>query len=228
MPGRGVRGRLDWPLSRLEGSEHYTPISWEEVHVLTAEAVRRPAPERVAAYSSGRSSNEAAFLLQLLLRALGSNNLAECSDLCHAPSTVGLSRVSGSGIAGILQPSSGVIHIDGYPITAIPRTVAVASLAMVQQEIAIYGMSIRDNLCLWRDHLTDEQLLNACHDAQLMEVIEALPDGLNSRLAEEGRNLSGGQRLVLEQGQVVQRGRHEALISDPEGAYARLLAEGEN
>jgi ABC-type bacteriocin/lantibiotic exporter with double-glycine peptidase domain len=149
-------------------------------------------------------------------------------------------------------------------------------------------MSIRDNLCLWRDHLTDEQLLNACSDAQLMEVIEALPDGLNSRLSEGGRNLSGGQRqrlelarallqdptilildeatsaldaeterrveealrrractqivvahrlstvrdadliLVLEQGQVVQRGRHEHLSSDPEGAYARLLAEGES
>jgi NHLM bacteriocin system ABC transporter peptidase/ATP-binding protein len=208
---------------------------------------------------------------------------------------VALVGASGSGkstlvrlIAGLLQPSSGVIHFDGYPITAIPRTVVVASLAMVQQEIAIYGMSIRENLCLWRDHLTDEQLLNACHDAQLMEVIEALPDGLNSRLAEGGRNLSGGQRqrvelarallqnpsilildeatsaldaeteqrveealrrractqivvahrlstvrdadliLVLEQGQVVQRGRHEALISVPEGAYARLLAEGEN
>lgn len=208
---------------------------------------------------------------------------------------VALVGASGSGkstlarlIAGLLQPSSGAIRFDGYPITAIPRPVAVASLAMVQQEIAIYGMSIRDNLCLWRDHLTDEQLLNACCDAQLMEVIESLPDGLNSCLSEGGRNLSGGQRqrlelarallqdptilildeatsaldaeteqrveealrrractqivvahrlstvrdadliLVLEQGHVVQRGRHDALISDPKGAYARLLAEGES
>ena len=208
---------------------------------------------------------------------------------------VALVGASGSGkstlarlIAGLLQPSSGAIRFDGYPITAIPRPVAVASLAMVQQEIAIYGMSIRDNLCLWRDHLTDEQLLKACCDAQLMEVIESLPDGLNSCLSEGGRNLSGGQRqrlelarallqdptilildeatsaldaeteqrveealrrractqivvahrlstvrdadliLVLEQGHVVQRGRHDALISDPKGAYARLLAEGES
>ena len=217
-------------------------------------------------------------------------------NVCIAPGMrVALVGASGSGkstlarlIAGLLQPSSGAIRFDGYPITAIPRAVAVASIAMVQQEIAIYGMSIRDNLCLWRDHLTDEQLLNACSDAQLMEVIEALPDGLNSRLSEGGRNLSGGQRqrlelarallqdptilildeatsaldaeterrveealrrractqivvahrlstvrdadliLVLEQGQVVQRGRHEHLSSDPEGAYARLLAEGES
>ncbi|MFN9548201.1 MAG: NHLP family bacteriocin export ABC transporter peptidase/permease/ATPase subunit [Cyanobacteriota bacterium] len=200
---------------------------------------------------------------------------------------------SGSGkstlarlIAGLLPPSGGAILFDGYPLTAIPRPVAVASLAMVQQDIAVYGMTIRDNLCLWRTELTDDQLLAACADAQLLEVIEALPDGLNSRLAEGGRNLSGGQRqrlelarallqdptilildeatsaldadseqrleealrrractqivvahrlstirdadliLVLEHGVVVQRGRHAELMADPEGAYARLLAEG--
>jgi ABC-type multidrug transport system fused ATPase/permease subunit len=164
--------------------------------------------------------------------------------------------------------------------------VAVASLAMVQQEIAIYGMSIRDNLCLWRTDLTDDLLLEACQDSQLLEVVEALPDGLDTMLMEGGRNLSGGQRqrlelarallqdptilildeatsaldaateerveealrrractqivvahrlstvrdadliLVLERGQVVQRGRHPDLISDSEGVYARLLAEG--
>ena len=95
------------------------------MHVLTAEAVRRPAPERVAAYSSGRSSNEAAFLLQLLLRALGSNNLAECSDLCHAPSTVGLSRVSGSGTSMVnlesLQQADGVVLVGSNAPANHPR-----------------------------------------------------------------------------------------------------------
>jgi NHLM bacteriocin system ABC transporter peptidase/ATP-binding protein len=200
---------------------------------------------------------------------------------------------SGSGkstlvrlIAGLLQPSNGAILFDGYPLTAIPRSVVVASLAMVQQDIAIYGMTIRENLCLWRRDLSDDQLIDACRDAQLLEVIEALPDGLNTKLAEGGRNLSGGQRqrlelarallqdptilvldeatsaldaeteqrveealrrractqivvahrlstirdadliLVLACGVVVQQGRHEELIADPQGAYARLLAEG--
>jgi NHLM bacteriocin system ABC transporter peptidase/ATP-binding protein len=207
---------------------------------------------------------------------------------------VALVGASGSGkstlarlIAGLLQPSAGAILFDGYPLTAIPRPVAVASLAMVQQEIAIYGMTIRDNLCLWRTDVEDDELLAACADAQLLEMVEALPDGLNTLLAEGGRNLSGGQRqrlelarallrdptilildeatsaldaeteqrveealrrractqivvahrlstvrdadliLVLERGQVVQRGRHDALIADSEGAYARLLAEGQ-
>ena len=207
---------------------------------------------------------------------------------------VALVGASGSGkstlarlIAGLLPISAGQIRFDGYPLTAIPRPVAVASLAMVQQEIAIYGLSIRENLRLWRSDLGDDMLLAACRDAQLLELIEAMPGGLNTQLAEGGRNLSGGQRqrlelarallqdpailildeatsaldaeserrveealrrractqivvahrlstirdadliLVLDAGRVVQRGRHEQLIADAEGLYARLLAEGE-
>ncbi|MGA1304087.1 MAG: FdhF/YdeP family oxidoreductase [Cyanobium sp.] len=118
-------GRLDRPLILRAGSSHYTPISWEEVHTLTAEAFRSPAPERVASYSSGRSSNEAAYLLQLLLRALGSNNLADCSDLCHAPSTVGLSRVFGSGTSMVnlesLQQADGVVLVGSNAPANHPR-----------------------------------------------------------------------------------------------------------
>jgi molybdopterin-dependent oxidoreductase alpha subunit len=88
-------GRLGVPMIRRAGSSHYERIGWEEIYALATEAFRRP-PERVASYSSGRSSNEAAFLLQLMLRTLGSNNLADCSDLCHAPSTVGLKQVFGT------------------------------------------------------------------------------------------------------------------------------------
>ena len=208
---------------------------------------------------------------------------------------VALVGASGSGkstlarlMAGLLQPSGGSILFDGYPLEVIPRSVAVASLAMVQQDIVIYGMSVRDNLRLWRNDLDDDQLLMSCRDAQLLEVIEALPDGLNTRLAEGGRNHSGGQRqrlelarsllqdptilildeatsaldaeterlvedalrrractqivvahrlstirnadliLVLDQGQVVQRGRHDQLIAETGGAYARLLTEEEH
>jgi molybdopterin-dependent oxidoreductase alpha subunit len=85
-------GRLSFPMILRAGKSHYDRISWEEVYQI-AEAAFRKTPERVASYSSGRSSNEAAFLLQLMMRAMGSNNLADCSDLCHAPSTIGLSEM---------------------------------------------------------------------------------------------------------------------------------------
>ncbi|MGA9377155.1 MAG: FdhF/YdeP family oxidoreductase, partial [Phormidium sp.] len=89
-------GRLNYPLILRSGATHYDRITWEEVFQIAAKAFRQKG-DRIATYSSGRSSNEAAYLLQLLMRSLGSNNLADCSDLCHAPSTVGLKQVFGSG-----------------------------------------------------------------------------------------------------------------------------------
>ncbi len=85
-------GRLGFPMILRAGKSHYDRISWQEVYEIAADALRKT-PERVASYSSGRSSNEAAFLLQLMMRSLGSNNLADCSDLCHAPSTTGLNEM---------------------------------------------------------------------------------------------------------------------------------------
>ncbi|MGB2924154.1 MAG: FdhF/YdeP family oxidoreductase [Limnothrix sp.] len=89
-------GRLQYPMILRKGSQHYEKISWDEVFEIAAKAFNK-APERVASYSSGRSSNEAAYLLQLMMRAKGSNNLADCSDLCHVPSSVALKEVFGSG-----------------------------------------------------------------------------------------------------------------------------------
>lgn len=89
-------GRLSFPVILRQGSSHYEKIDWEEVYQIIQAAFRKQ-PQRIASYSSGRSSNEAAFLLQLMMRANGSNNLADCSDLCHAASTVGLKQMFGSG-----------------------------------------------------------------------------------------------------------------------------------
>ena len=88
-------GRLSFPVILREGKSHYDRISWDEIYAIAQTAFRKT-PERVASYSSGRSSNEAAFLLQLMMRTLGSNNLADCSDLCHAPSTTGLNQMFGT------------------------------------------------------------------------------------------------------------------------------------
>jgi molybdopterin-dependent oxidoreductase alpha subunit len=89
-------GRLTHPLILRAGSNRYAKISWNEVYDIAEKAFKKPA-QRIASYSSGRSSNEAAFLLQLMVRAIGSNNLADCSDLCHAASTVGLKQMFGCG-----------------------------------------------------------------------------------------------------------------------------------
>ena len=88
-------GRWSFPVILRAGKSYYERLSWDEVYAI-AETAFRKAPERIASYSSGRSSNEAAYLLQLMIRAMGSNNLADCSDLCHAPSTTGLKQMFGT------------------------------------------------------------------------------------------------------------------------------------
>ena len=88
-------GRWSFPVILRAGSSHYERISWDEIYRICTKAFAKT-PQRVASYSSGRSSNEAAFLLQLMMRTLGSNNLADCSDLCHAPSSFGLKQTLGT------------------------------------------------------------------------------------------------------------------------------------
>ncbi|MBD0327762.1 MAG: FdhF/YdeP family oxidoreductase, partial [Pyrinomonadaceae bacterium] len=125
-------GRLSFPvILRADQSPHQSPhqshyerISWAEVFHLAEAAFRRP-PERVASYSSGRSSNEAAYLLQLMMRAMGSNNLADCSDLCHAPSTVALNTVFGTGTSMVslegLQQADCVVLVGSNAPANHPR-----------------------------------------------------------------------------------------------------------
>lgn len=89
-------GRLSFPVILQPGQTHYQRITWPEVYDRIEAAFRHP-PAQLASYSSGRSSNEAGFLLQLFMRILGSNHLADCSDLCHRASSVGLKTVFGTG-----------------------------------------------------------------------------------------------------------------------------------
>lgn len=117
-------GRLSYPVILRKGATHYERISWSEVYAIAQKAFQVE-PTRLATYSSGRSSNEAAYLLQLLMRSLGSNNLADCSDLCHAASTVGLKQVFGSGTSMVslesLQQANCVVLIGSNAPANHPR-----------------------------------------------------------------------------------------------------------
>jgi molybdopterin-dependent oxidoreductase alpha subunit len=94
----GQQGRLTEPMVCRGGSEHYEPIDWSEAEVLVAKALRDLAsPDEAVFYTSGRTSNEAAFLLQLFVRMVGTNNLPDCSNLCHESSGVGLGEAIGIG-----------------------------------------------------------------------------------------------------------------------------------
>ena len=94
----GQQGRLTTPLVLRRGDTHYRPIAWPEALTLVAEHLRAlPTPDAALFYTSGRTSNEAAFLWQLFARAFGTNNLPDCSNMCHESSGFALTNTLGVG-----------------------------------------------------------------------------------------------------------------------------------
>ncbi|HVT67960.1 MAG TPA: hypothetical protein VHF26_09445, partial [Trebonia sp.] len=86
-------GRLTEPMYLAPGADHYAPISYDDALDLVASRLRAlPSPDRAVFYTSGRASNEAAFCYQLLARRLGTNNLPDCSNMCHESSGAALSE----------------------------------------------------------------------------------------------------------------------------------------
>lgn len=121
---------------------------------------------------------------------------------------------SGSGkstlsklVTGLYEPWEGEILFDGIPRQQIPRSVLTNSLGMVEQEIFLFAGTVRDNLTLWDDTISNAQLMQACQDAAILDVVMAIPGGLDGTLMERAANLSGGQRQRLE----IAR----ALVNDP-------------
>ncbi|VVE35547.1 CbbBc protein [Pandoraea horticolens] len=91
-------GRLTHPMRYDAATDHYMPIAWDDAFALIGEHLRAlPDADQAAFYTSGRTSNEAAFLYQLFVRQYGTNNFPDCSNMCHEPTSVGLPPVVGLG-----------------------------------------------------------------------------------------------------------------------------------
>ncbi len=94
----GQQGRLTQPMLLAEGATHYAPIGWEDAFDLIAEELAEcGSPDEATFYTSGRTSNEAAYAYQLFVRQWGTNNLPDCSNLCHESSGVALTQTLGIG-----------------------------------------------------------------------------------------------------------------------------------
>ncbi|MGC4977001.1 FdhF/YdeP family oxidoreductase [Streptomyces sp. DT199] len=92
------QGRLTEPMIKRPGAEHYEPIGWNDaLGVLARELTALDSPDEAVFYTSGRAGNEAAFVLQLFARAFGTNNLPDCSNMCHESSGFALSETLGTG-----------------------------------------------------------------------------------------------------------------------------------
>ena len=95
-------GRLVFPIGWRQGDTHFRRIAWDDALDRTARALRAASRDKVFFYSSGRSSNEAAFLLQMLARAYGTANIHNCSYYCHQASGVALTRMLGNGTSTLV------------------------------------------------------------------------------------------------------------------------------
>jgi molybdopterin-dependent oxidoreductase alpha subunit len=121
-----AQGRITEPVFLAEGATHYAPITWEKAfHLLAEELNSLASPDEAVFYTSGRTSNEAAFLYQLFVRNFGTNNLPDCSNMCHESTSVALSEAIGLGKASVrledLENTDLIIIIGQNPGTNAPR-----------------------------------------------------------------------------------------------------------
>ena len=118
-------GRLIQPLLYSRGEDKYKPITWQEAYERIVAKLESLNPEQTFWYFSGRSSNEAGFLLQLLARVYGTNNVNNCSYYCHQASGVGLNKSLGTGTATValedLDHADLAVIIGGNPASNHPR-----------------------------------------------------------------------------------------------------------
>lgn len=128
------QGRLAHPMVLRPGDQHYRPIGWDDAFGLIAEHLRAlDSPHEALFYTSGRTSNEAAFLYQLMVRSFGTNNLPDCSNMCHESSGTALIESIGVGKGSVTVEdvaNADLILIAGQnPGTNHPRMLSVLEKA---------------------------------------------------------------------------------------------------
>jgi molybdopterin-dependent oxidoreductase alpha subunit len=122
----GQQGRLTEPVYKAADSDHYRPISWSEAFDIVARELQAlDDPDEAIFYTSGRTSNEAAFAYQLFVRSFGTNNMPDCSNMCHESTSVALAETIGVGKASVsytdFEKSELIIIMGQNPGTNHPR-----------------------------------------------------------------------------------------------------------
>ena len=121
-----MQGRLVEPVYKPAGEDHYQPVTWDEAFELVADTLNGlDSPDRAAFYTSGRTANETAFLYQLFVRAFGTNNLPDCSNMCHESTGTALTETIGIGKSTIayddFEHTDLIIIMGQNPGTNHPR-----------------------------------------------------------------------------------------------------------
>ena len=204
----GLAGQLQQvraDMMRLDDVLRYTPELDDHGEHANADAAgveqRVRGEVELRGMSFGYSKLETPLLRNLSLRIPAGHRVALVGASGSGKSTV--ARL----VAGLYQPWSGEILIDGRPRDAWPRAALAAALSHVSQEVALFEGTVRDNLTLWDAQVEEARLVGAAKDACIHADISSRLGAYDSAVAEGGANFSGGQRQRLE----IAR----ALVGDP-------------
>ncbi len=133
----GQQGRITHPLVKRPGGTHYEPIAWSDAFTLIADHLTGlDSPDEAIFYTSGRTSNEAAFLYQLFVRAYGTNNLPDCSNMCHESTSVALAESIGIGKGSVslrdIYDAELIVIAGQNPGTNHPRMLSALETAKLR------------------------------------------------------------------------------------------------
>jgi molybdopterin-dependent oxidoreductase alpha subunit len=130
----GLLGRFTEPLIKKANASHYERITWQEAFQMISQGLNQYAADESVFYTSGKASNEAAFLFQLLARALGTNNLPDCSNMCHESSGFALQKTIGSGKGSVkledFDHADCILIVGQNPGTNHPRMLTALQKAV--------------------------------------------------------------------------------------------------
>lgn len=193
-----MAGRIVEPVVLRPGESHYKSVSWDDALALVSAQLKASGPDRTFFYSSGRSSNEAGFLLHLLARALGTNNVANCSFYCHQASGVGLRNSIGTTTATVeledLDKCDLLFLIGGNPASNHPRFMtSLMNLRKRGGKVIVINPLREPGLVNFRVPSSTRSLLFGSEIASLY---------LQPRIGGDIALLTGISKALLESGQI--------------------------
>ncbi|HEX7717052.1 MAG TPA: FdhF/YdeP family oxidoreductase, partial [Marmoricola sp.] len=195
----GQQGRLVEPVHRPRGASHYRPIGWDDAFALIADRLRAlPTPDAASFYTSGRTSNEAAFLYQLLVRRLGTNNLPDCSNMCHESSGAALAHSIGIGKGSVLlddlYAADLILVVGQNPGTNHPRMLSALEKA---KRAGAYIVNVNP-----LDEAGLRRFRNPQTAAGLVKGVDLADEFVQVRLAGDQALFAALARLTVEAGAV--------------------------
>ena len=194
-------GRLSEPLRYDANTDRYVPIEWAQAYEIIGQELKQLAsPDEAMFYTSGRITNEPAFMYQLMVRCFGTNNLPDCSNMCHEPTSVMLGKQLGVGKASVIledfERAKLILIFGQNPATNHPRMLEMLAHARAEgcQIISINPMR-EQGLFAFRNPQKPTHMVAGQSDAMVNEVVQIRIGGDVALITGMAKWLVDNQRI---------------------------------